>query len=348
MYDIVIGIPSYNEGSNISFVAEQLDLGLQKYYQGKKAVIVNVDGGSTDNTKECFLNTETKTEKKHLCKKGVNGKGNVLKILFEFVKENQAEAVMIVDADLRSINPEWVKHMLEPIFNGYDYCTPLYSRHKYDGTITNHIVYPLIYGLFGIDIRQPIGGDFSFSGKIVEYWLSQQWSESTGQFGIDNFMTTCAITGGFKICQVGLGAKIHKPSAPNLGKMFIEVVDTFFNDIFKSKDFISNVSEIKKTEIFGIGLGEPQELEVDKHEIREKALEGMKKFENLYKELGIEVSKNINAEKWCTIVYSFLNNFRKEYKNKVKIFSKILFQMSSNKEFILLGNDYSGIFLNSA
>ena len=314
-YDIVVGIPSYNEGKNISFVAEQVDLGLQKYYPKKKAIIINVDGGSADNTRNYFLNAKTKTKKKSFCRKGVSGKGNVFKMLFEFLKENKIRAAMVVDSDLKSINPEWVKLMIGPVFKGYDYCTPLYSRHKYDGTITNNIVYPIVYGLFGMDIRQPIGGDFSFSGRMPNYWLKQEWRESTGQFGIDNFMTTSAIMGNFKICQIGLGAKIHKPSAPNLGRMFIEVIDTLFSNTLKSKRFISKVSKVKSTDIKGIKLKKPQNLKVNKAKIKQKAADGIDKFSSLYKKILppnilINIKENITKETWCIIVYSFLKKFK--------------------------------------
>ncbi|MDP7140844.1 MAG: hypothetical protein QF506_00630 [Candidatus Woesearchaeota archaeon] len=321
-YDIVVGIPSYNEGKNISFVAEQVDLGLQKYYPNKKAIIINVDGGSADSTRKYFLNAKTKTEKKSFCRKGVSGKGNVFKMLFEFLKEHKVKAAIVVDSDLKSINPEWVKLMLGPVFKGYDYCTPLYSRHKYDGTITNNIVYPIVYGLFGMDIRQPIGGDFSFSGRMANYWLKQEWRKSTGQFGIDNFMTTSAIMGNFKICQIGLGAKVHKSSAPNLGRMFIEVIDTLFSNTLKSKKFISRVSKVKSTPVFGIKLGKPQNLKVNKAKIRKKAVDGIDKFSSLYKkvlspEVLIDIRKNISKETWCAIVYTFLKEFKRSHSRKL-------------------------------
>jgi len=33
---------------------------------------------------------------------------------------------------------------------GYDYVTPLYARHKYDGTITNTVTYPVTGRCTGI------------------------------------------------------------------------------------------------------------------------------------------------------------------------------------------------------
>ncbi len=79
----------------------------------------------------------------------------------------KAKAVVVVDADLKSITPIWIKKFAEPVFNGTDFVSPLYIRHKYDGTITNNIVFPLVYSLFNKHIRQPIGGDFALSGKLV-------------------------------------------------------------------------------------------------------------------------------------------------------------------------------------
>ena len=53
------------------------------------------------------------------------------------------------------------------LFAQYDLVTPYYHRHKYDGTITNNIVYPLTRSLYGVSVRQPIGGEFGYVGPAV-------------------------------------------------------------------------------------------------------------------------------------------------------------------------------------
>jgi len=118
---------------------------------------------------------------------------------------------MVVDSDLRSITGEWVKYLLEPVLEeGYQYVSPVYSRYKYDGTITNNIVYNLTRALYGLRIRQPIGGDFAFAGDLAAYYMDQDvWDTDVARFGIDIWMTTNAITNNFKICQSNLGAKVH-------------------------------------------------------------------------------------------------------------------------------------------
>ena len=146
-----------------------LSLGLSKYFPSLSAAIINVDNNSSDGTREAFLGAETgKILKKYIStEKGIVGKGNNFRNLFIEVERLKAKAIVVVDADLLSITPEWVKSLATPILEGHDYVTPLYSRNEYDGTITNHITYPLLYSIFRANIRQPIGGDFAFSPKMA-------------------------------------------------------------------------------------------------------------------------------------------------------------------------------------
>jgi hypothetical protein len=321
-YHIIVGIPSYNEADNISFVVKQIDKGLQKYYFNKKALIINLDGGSIDNTRDIFLNTKTRADKlTEQPPSGITGKGNVLKLLFNKVKEFKPEATIVVDADLKSIIPQWVELMVEPILKGNDYVTPYYSRHKYDGTITNHIVYPIIYGLFCTNIRQPIGGEFAFSTRLAEYWLKKRWHETMKYFGIDIFMTCHAIFGNFKICSAGLGTKIHKPSTPNLGIMFNQVTKTLFINVINNYKKWKDYDKIKDIKLRGIRLCTCQELDVNLKKFEEKAIERLNEYKFLIKyylpkrtfnEINIMLSKKkiyIDYRLWSLIMYDIINAF---------------------------------------
>src|SRR6185503_15400345 len=144
-----------------------------------------------------------------------------------------ARACAVVDADLRSITPEWVQLLIGPILEqDYDYVAPFYLRHKYDGTITNNIVYPLTRALYGQRVRQPIGGDFGISGRLAAHYLTKDvWHTDVARFGIDIWMTTTAIAERYRICQSFLGAKIHDAKDPgsDLSAMLTQVVGAVFN-----------------------------------------------------------------------------------------------------------------------
>ena len=273
--EFIVGIPSYNEADAIPYVTRQIDKGLSAYFKKMKTLIVNVDNNSPDDTRGAFLSTQTQTPKHYITTpRGMRGKGNNFLNLFRFADnfKDTLKGVVVVDADLRSITPEWPKYLAEPLLKGYDYALPFYSRHQFDGSITNHICYPLLYGLLGQDIRQPIGGEFGFSPALMEYWLTQKWTRTTRRYGVDIFMTLNAILGKFKIAEVGLGAKVHKASAPKLGPMFTQVVTTLFEFLVSTKNtwLYGPVTEPKPKTRFGLKkLDPPQELEIDIRQLKE-------------------------------------------------------------------------------
>jgi len=288
-YSVVVGIPSYNESDSISYVTKIVDEGLGEYFPDKKSIIVNVDNNSPDNTKEAFLDTNTRIEKKYISTShGIRGKGNNILNLFNFAIQVHADIVIIVDADLKSITKEWIEYLGRPVSDGYDYVTPLYSRHQFDGTITNHICYPVMFGMLSMDIRQPIGGEFAFSPKLIKHLLKQSWTESTKQYGIDIFMSLNAILGGFKICQSGLGAKVHKASAPKLGIMFDQVVETLLTILVRNKNIwmIRDNGHIVTPHTHGLKvLAEPQELDIDILDLKEQCKTLYYKYQTDIKEI---------------------------------------------------------------
>ncbi|KHE93339.1 MAG: glycosyltransferase [Candidatus Scalindua rubra] len=288
-YNVVVGIPSYNESDTIPYVTKTVGEGLEEYFPDKKCIIVNVDNNSPDNTREAFLDTKTRIEKKYISTAhGVRGKGNNMLNLFNFSKDASADVTIVVDADLRSITKEWIEYLGSPVVDGYDYVIPLYSRHQFDGTITNHICYPAMFGMLSMDIRQPIGGEFAFSPRLIKYLLKQSWTESTRQYGIDIFMTLNAALGGFKICQSGLGTKIHKASAPKLGIMFEQVIETLLAVLVQNKDvwMTRNNGDIFVPDRFGLkDLAEPQELDINILDLKEKGRTEYSKYQTDIKEL---------------------------------------------------------------
>ena len=248
--DIMVGIPSYRNAATIGHVVRAAQAGLVQYFPDLRPVLVNADAGSPDGTQRVVVETEppgyveqillvhptNRLQRVSLTYPevdGIGGKGAALRTLFEMAAALEVDALVVVDSDLRSIVPEWIELLAGPILKGgYDFVTPLYTRHKYDGTITNTVTYPVTRALYGNRIRQPIGGDFGVSGDLIRYYLEQDsWTEDVSRFGIDIWMTMTALTGGFAVCETRLGAKIHDPKDPgsDLGPMFRQVVGTLLS-----------------------------------------------------------------------------------------------------------------------
>jgi hypothetical protein len=161
----------------------------------------------------------------------------------------------VVDSDLRSITPEWIDMLLRPIlFAGYDFVAPYYQRHKYDGTITNSIVYPLTRSLYGVRVRQPIGGEFGLSARLIARYVEKDdWETDVARYGIDIWMTTVAIAEGFRVCQSFLGAKLHDAKDPgsDLSAMLQQVVGSVFMLMEEYQPVWQNKNGSEPAEIFG-------------------------------------------------------------------------------------------------
>jgi hypothetical protein len=320
--DLAVGIPSYNEADNIDFVVRQVAVGLERYFPHLNTGIINADNCSQDGTKEAFIAADSgPIPKVYLSTPaGVKGKGNNFRNLFNYLLPHHPKAVVVVDADLRSIRPEWVRYLGRTVFKGFDFVTPLYCRNEYDGTITNQLCYPLLYSVLGRDIRQPIGGDFAFSGRMLEHWMRQDWDENVLQYGVDIYMTSEAVLSGFSVAQVTLGAKIHKPSAPKLGKMFTQVVDTLFRQLSVSS-WKRHMQRPQAPPVIAYNknpVERPQSLSIDYKALKDEAEKEFSTHQTLVleilpKKLGSEIEAmfkrktlRVSAAAWAEIVYLFL------------------------------------------
>jgi glycosyltransferase involved in cell wall biosynthesis len=334
--EILVGIPSFNNANTIGHVVKAVHAGLSKYFPDKKSVLVNSDGGSQDDTMNIveqssadldsiLLSHRVETFRKIVTAyQGVPGKGSAFRTIFEIAKALNVKACAVVDSDLRSITPEWIDMLIRPVLiSGYDYVSPYYHRHKYDGTITNSIVYPITRALYGKAIRQPIGGDFGFSGRLASFYLDKDvWESDVARFGIDIWMTTTAVANGFKVCQSFLGAKIHdaKDSSADLSAMLMQVVSSIFSLI---EEYVNVWKKMKSSEpvktygfVYTVGL-EP--IPVNLEGLIEKFRLGVKDLSSIYETfmpkdmiylISSNSEKHINEfhfpdNLWARIIYQY-------------------------------------------
>ena len=283
--DIMVGIPSFKNAATIGYVVRAAHAGLVQYFPDLRPVLVNADAGSPDGTQRVVVETEPPdyiesillVQPRNRLQRitltypevdGVGGKGAALRTVFAIARALEVKALVVVDSDLRSIGPEWIELLAGPILKGgFDFTAPLYARHKFDGTITNTVTYPLTRALYGLRIRQPIGGDFGVSGDLIAHYLEQDdWTPEVSRFGIDIWMTTNAIAGGFAVSQARLGAKVHDPKDPgaDLGPMFGQVVSTALRLAVRHADRWLAVQGSRDLPAYGFErLVEPPPLPVD-------------------------------------------------------------------------------------
>lgn len=331
--DILVGIPSYNNVLTASFVLSQVIKGLDTYFPHLRSVIFVSDGKSADDTLTSVKKVNLPSEVKLIpaIYMGLSGKGTAVRAIFEAASYLKVKSVALVDSDLRSITPEWMKLLITPTMTGTDFVAPYYNRRKYDGTITNFLCYPITRCLFGKDIRQPIGGDFGFSIKLFEDILnSSMWElPDVSRFGIDIFETYTALSNGYEVKQAFLGVKNHDPKDPSsqLASMFRQVMTTMFTYLEKCEPVWKQVNSVSHVDFFGEETcgGIPDAISVsmsgtidayksnyEQHvPVYRSVLEPkiQDKFEQLRQIDTSEV--DFTSEEWAKTVYSFMAAFRR-------------------------------------
>jgi glucosylglycerate synthase len=231
--DILVGVPTLNNRSTIEQVVNAVQLGLVKYFPRERTVLINPDSGSSDGTPKVVTDSSIQDFRTLLSASplrtvhrittfcgGADGKSNAWRTILAAADLLRAKACAVVSPDLESITPEWTEGLIRPVYKEqFDLVTPIYHRHKYDGLLIKNIVAPVIRAVYGVKVREPVGGEFGFSGRLACHYLEQDvWHSEMVRSGTEIWMATRAIVDGFKVCQSFLGPKIHvqKSSAQNI------------------------------------------------------------------------------------------------------------------------------------
>jgi glucosylglycerate synthase len=326
--DIVIGIPCFNNEETITHVIKTVEEGLHLNFPEAKCVVMIADGGSVDDTREESeeLQDSAWIERITTIYRGLPGKGSALRAIFEATALLEAKVCVLYDSDLRSITPDWVKSMVDAILNdGVDFVTPYYTRYKYDGTITNNIVYNLTRALYGYRVRQPIGGDFAFSLPLVKKFINENvWETDVARFGVDIWLTTMAMVNKSKIAQANLGVKIHdvKDPAEALGPMFRQVVSTLLLLMEENEKVWKSVKGSQAVPIIGPDLKiEPKPFDINIDKLIGDFKIGYSNWHEIWKKI-------IHQDNW-PVIEELNTKDGKDFVMRTETWAKVLYDLAA-------------------
>ncbi len=289
--DIVVAIPTFNEAAFIGRAVEIVGRGLRDHYPDRSSVIINCDNHSVDGTREAFFQAPVEVPRLYLSTEpNRRGKGANLRMLLEKLTTFEAQAVLVLEADITNMAPVWVRLFLEPIFRGAAYVAPLYIRHKYESTLTSAVVYPMLRCLYGRRVRQPDAGDCAFRADLVPKFLeAPAWSEAVDGTGIDVWMGTVALTSRAPVWQTLIGSpKRHRAKDPfaHLAARFRNVLAAMFDQMAAYADFWKRVKWSKPTALFNLDgqeMDNPPLVEINAVRLHQRFLEGFQENEALWR-----------------------------------------------------------------
>ena len=241
--DILVGVPTYNNAATVGHVVQTIRAGLLKYFPRERAVIINADGGSRDQTPDLVrgasISDTQYSSDIHALRTlhcisteypGEPSTATALRTILASADLLRASACAVVSPESTTLEPEWIERLLRPIYqNTYDFVTPLYRRHKFDGLLIRNLVYPMTRAFYGKRVKEPYASEFAFSGPLGNHFLGQEiWLHEAGRTGTEISLTISAITGGFRLAQSFLGAKPHVDARADLVAAMRQTVGALF------------------------------------------------------------------------------------------------------------------------
>jgi hypothetical protein len=285
--DVLVGVPTYNNAATVGQVVQTIRAGLLKYFPRERAVIVNADGGSRDQTCELVrgasindlqhstdLNALRTLHSISAEYAGGSDTGTALRTILASAELLRVSACAVVSPESTTIEPEWIERLLRPVYQGnFDFVTPLYRRHKFDGLLMRNLVYPMTRAFYGKQVREPYASEFSFSGPLASHFLGQEiWTQEVGHTGTEIALTISAITGGFRLAQSFLGVKPHVDArAADLVAAMRQTVGALFWSLEPNYSLWSAKAESQPIPTIGAG----QEVTLEPLRINRKRLFGM-------------------------------------------------------------------------
>ena len=213
--DLAVGLLSYNNAETLESVLAAATAGLARFPDARAALIV-ADAGSSDATRALaeaaalpavVVEHEAPAgERVAVPFHGVPGRGAALRATFTVAQRLRARALVLLEADAVSAQPEWIERLVRPVLEDKaDFVTAAYTRHRYEGTISRLVLAPLVRALYGRRLQHPFGGQQALSARLIEHLLIHPKWSSTGPDVSDLWITGTAIADGFGMWEAWLG-----------------------------------------------------------------------------------------------------------------------------------------------
>lgn len=338
--EIVVGLPSYNHAATMAGVVRALRQRLEQSFPTFKAILVNVDAGSTDGTVGCISELQSEPGASLVQVPmvgrdwvvpyhGIRGKAEALHVTLQIARQAGARACLMLTPDAVAAAQPALEQFVAPVLqDGFDFVLPLYLRHKFDGAITSSVVRPLLRTLYGRRVPQPTSTDFAFSAGLVERYLAMNvWGSDLGRFGSDIWTTTQAMSGGFKMCHVQLG--LRHPARPaasaDLRATVNQVLGSLFEDMTRNAQVWQRVRGSLPIPVLGPPAeGTPPALSLDFHKLMESFCLGLRNLQDVWSLvlapatlLELHRAAAMPPERfalpdavWCRVLFDFALGYR--------------------------------------
>ncbi len=221
---LVVGVATVGPSPAIPSVGAAIRASLDAHLSGRPAVVIHVDHGPSDDAAALLVQAlgelrVLRVPPSHTLHPtdGESGWSDTVQMVLALGRMLDARAIVMLNADIISMTPEWVRGLWGPILKeDYGLVLPVYQRNRYEGTLTQGLVVPVVRALFGRQLWHPLAEEFGCSAAAADFFLQQGvWSTDLGRHGLEFWLPVAAIEHGLPIGQAVLGVRtLASPAQP--------------------------------------------------------------------------------------------------------------------------------------
>lgn len=260
--DLVVGLATAGPSATAGVVAAAARAGLDAHFGGQAAAVIHVDQGSSEPTAAAVASAVGPVRLVRVpAAPGHAGDGaldwaQAVRAVLTVGRMLEARALVMLNAELSSTTGDWLRGLATPVLkDDFGLVLPLYHRYRYDGTLTQALVVPLMRSLFGRQLAHPLAEEFGCSGAAADAFLEQPvWETDLGRHGLEFWLPAAAIEQGVAVGQAVLGTRTvvaTQPPAP-LGRTVGRVAGALFNLAEQSEDVWLDVRGSEPVVTFGV------------------------------------------------------------------------------------------------
>lgn len=332
--DILVGLPTLNNATRIVDIVRAIHQAFIRDFPRLRTVMLNSDGGSTDGTPDLIraasLTDADIVQTSHPLRTlhrvispyhGLPGKLTALRNIFAAAALTQARVLVIVDPNGPINNPAQVTELIAPVASTeVEFLTPRYRRHPADGPLVTQLVRPLVRALYGVALDEPLGSEFSCSGRFASHCLDEDiWNNEAGRFAIDLWLRAEAVAKNFSIGQIWRPAAASAGVRATLREAVQQIVLSMVEILRAHDTFWRSATGLRELRTWG---ADPQVIPAraswDAGALAEQARREITEIQELlqqvldratFEQVLADVSATrfrVHDELWARIVYTFL------------------------------------------
>lgn len=238
--DLAIGVLTAGDSPSVLAVAKIVQEGVLAHMGGLTAALIHVDAtlpdervSQVEHIADGIRIVHAQPARSVSPGGGLIGWSEAVRAVLGASRTLQARAVIMLNAGIASMTPEWIRGLAQPVLKeGCAFVLPVYERGRYEGTLTQVFVAPLVRALFGHQLWHPMADEFGCSGEVAEFLLAQDiWSTDLARQGLEFWLPVVVADAALPVAQSVLGPRLLAPAGqqPPLGSTVGRVAGALFS-----------------------------------------------------------------------------------------------------------------------